>query len=92
MRKKIIKPTLMMAMLCSTVSAFASQNVVAKWFFSTGYDVEKSGTTATYKPNDLGWSQIANVAWKSLQPAFLPNECALLPEDCYVTVHTSDGK
>ena len=92
MRKKIIKLTLMMAMLCSTVSAFASQSVVAKWFFSTGYDVEKSGTTATYKPNDLGWSQIANVAWKSLQPAFLPNECALLPEDCYVTVHTSDGK
>ena len=82
----------MMAMLNTTISAFASQSVVAKWFFSTGYDVEKSGTIATYKPNELGWAQIANVAWKSMQPAFLPNECALLPEDCCVTVHTTDGK
>lgn len=92
MRKAIVKLTLMMAMLGITTTAFASQSVAAKWFFSTGYDVAKSGTTATYTPNDLGWSQIANVAWKSLQPLFLPNECSLLPEDCYVTVHTSDGK
>lgn len=92
MRKTIIKLTLMVAMLSTTVTVFASQSVVAKWFFSTGYDVEKSGTIATYTPNDLGWSQIANVAWKTTQPVFLPNECALLPENCHVTVHTSDGK
>ena len=60
--------------------------------FTTGYEVEKSGTSAFYTPNTLGWSQIANTKWSQTQPYFLPNECALLPEDCHVTVHTSDGK
>ena len=74
------------------VNAAAKQAAVAKWVFSTGYDVAKSGTVATYTPNTLGWSQTGNTAWKSVQPYFLPNECALVPEDCRVTVHTSDGK
>ncbi|MBQ2534474.1 MAG: hypothetical protein II546_03350, partial [Prevotella sp.] len=86
--------TLMLAMIlllgCQNVAA--SQTTVAKWFFSTGYDVEKSGTTNTYTPNTLGWSKISNTLWKNTQPQFLPNECALVPEQCYVTVHTSDGK
>ncbi len=82
---------LLLLSLC-TMNAAASQTTVAKWFFSTGYDVEKSGTTATYTPNTLGWAAIANTAWTSSQPYFLPNECALVPEDCKVTVHTSNGK
>ena len=82
---------LLLLLLC-TVKASASQTAVAKWEFSTGYDVEKSGTTATYTPNTLGWSQIANTKWSQTQPYFLPNECAMVPEDCKVTVHTSDGK
>ena len=82
---------LLLLLLCSTRAA-ASQTAVAKWVFSTGYDVEKKGTIATYTPNTLGWSQISNTAWKSTQPYFLPNECALMPEDCKITVHTSDGK
>ena len=70
----------------------ASQTTVAHWEFTTGYDVTKSGKTATYTPNTLGWSKIANTYWKNSQPYFLPNQCALVPEDCHVTVHTSDGK
>ena len=79
-------------LLMNSMNAVASQSAVAKWVFSTGYDVTKSGTVATYTPNTLGWSQISNTAWKSVQPYFLPNECALVPENCRVTVHTSDGK
>ena len=86
--------TLMLAMIlllgCQNVAV--SQTTVAKWFFSTGYDVEKSGTINTYTPNTLGWSAISNTQWKNTQPRFLPNECALVPEQCHVTVHTSDGK
>ncbi len=82
---------LLLLLLC-TVKASASQTAVAKWEFSTGYDVEKSGTTAIYTPNTLGWAQIANTKWSQTQPYFLPNECAMVPEDCKVTVHTSDGK
>ena len=82
----------LLLLLLSTVKASASQTAVAKWEFSTGYDVEKSGTTAIYTPNTLGWAQIANTKWSQTQPYFLPNECAMVPEDCKVTVHTSDGK
>ncbi|MBR0037992.1 MAG: glycoside hydrolase N-terminal domain-containing protein [Bacteroidales bacterium] len=82
----------LLALSACTMQAFAAQSAVAKWVFTTGYDVEKSGTTATYTPNTFGWSQIANTKWTSLQPYFLPNECALVPEECTVTVHTSDGK
>ena len=82
---------LLLMLLCpSRVSA--GQTAVARWIFSTGYDVEKSGSTATFTPNELGWSRIANTYWKTQQPYFLPNECAMVPEDCKVTVHTSDGK
>ena len=83
---------LLMLLLCP-MGVMASQTAVAKWVFSTGYDAEKTGSTVVvYTPNTLGWSQIANTKWTTTQPYFRPNECALLPEDCYVTVHTSDGK
>ena len=81
---------LLLAMCFTKLSA--SQTTVAHWEFTTGYDVTKSGKTATYTPNTLGWSKIANTYWKTTQPYFLPNQCALVPEDCYITVHTSDGK
>ena len=83
---------LLMLFLCLTTAGAATQTAVAKWVFSTGYDVEKSGSIAIYTPNDLGFSALANTAWKTTQPYFRPNECALVPEDCHVTVHTSDGK
>ena len=80
-------------LLLSTVTIHATeQTAVAKWFFSTGYDVEKNGSIAIYTPNDLGFSALANTPWKTTQPYFRPNECALVPEDSHVTVHTSDGK
>ena len=79
-------------MLLCAMSASAAQTAVAKWVFSTGYDAEKQGTTVIYTPNTLGWSSIANTQWSKTQPYFLPNECALVPEDCRITVHTSDGK
>ena len=82
---------LMTLALCAG-QAVASQTTVAKWVFSTGYDVEKQGTAAYYTPNTLGWNQIANTKWSQTQPYFLPNDCGLVPEDCLVTVHTSDGK
>lgn len=81
-----------LALILSATTTHAAQTAVAKWVFTTGYDVEKSGTTAIYTPNTLGWSQIANTKWSQTQPYFLPNECALVPEQCKVTVHTSDGK
>ncbi len=85
--------TALLLLLIGTVSAKAAeQTAVAKWVFSTGYDVEKDGTTAIYTPNDLSYSALANTAWKTVQPFFRPNQCALTPEKCYVTVKTSDGK
>ena len=89
MKKAVL--AILTLLLCA-MTATAAQTEVAKWVFSTGYDVEKSGTTAVYTPNTLGWSQIANTKWSQLQPYFRPNECALVPDDCYITVHTSDGK
>ena len=72
--------------------AAAQQATVAHWEFTTGYDEVKTGKTAVYTPNDAGWMGSANTKWTDLQPYFLPNSCALLPDDCRVTVHTSDGK
>ena len=51
---------LMLTMLLCAMSVRASESAVARWVFSTGYDVEKSGTTSIFTPNTLGWSQIAN--------------------------------
>ncbi|MBO6191841.1 MAG: glycoside hydrolase N-terminal domain-containing protein, partial [Prevotella sp.] len=80
-------------LLLTTVSIKAAeQTAVAKWVFSTGYDVEKTGTVAVYTPNDNAYSALANTKWTTTQPYFRPNECALVPENCHVTVHTSDGK
>ena len=84
--------TLITLLLLCSMKSMALQTAVAKWVFSTGYDVEKKGTVAIYTPNTLGWNQIANTKWSQTQPLFLPNECGLVPEDCHVTVHTSDGK
>ena len=42
--------------LLYTMKVAATQTVVAHWEFTTGYDVEKNGTTAIYTPNTLGWS------------------------------------
>ncbi|MGN0236194.1 MAG: glycosyl hydrolase family 95 catalytic domain-containing protein [Paludibacteraceae bacterium] len=70
----------------------AEPMTVASWTFDTGYDAEKSGTTVVYTPNELGYSKLPSTSWSTLQPYFRPNECAAIPEDCYVTVHTSDGK
>ena len=41
--------------LLYTMKVAATQTVVAHWEFTTGYDVEKNGTTAIYTPNTLGW-------------------------------------
>ena len=82
---------LLLSLMCAS-HAFAAQTTVAKWVFSTGYDAEKSGSTVTYTPNELGWSSLPNTYWKTTQPYFLPNECAMVPDDCKVTLHTSDGK
>ena len=83
---------LLMLLLCFVCVKATEQTTVAKWVFSTGYDVEKSGSTAIYTPNDAMYSALANTKWSTTQPYFRPNECAMVPENCYVTVHTSDGK
>ena len=89
MRRKVLTyAVVLLSLLADVTEAMASQTAVAKWEFTTGYDVEKSGTAAYYTPNTLGWSQISNTQWSKTQPYFLPNECALVPEDCHVTVHT----
>lgn len=73
-------------------STAAEQNVVAHWEFTTGYDEVKTGTRAVYTPNNDGWAASANQKWSAVQPYFQPNTCSLPPENCLVTVHTSDGK
>lgn len=90
--KTLLYAGVLLAALLSAADVSAARTTVAKWVFSTGYDVEKKGSTAVYSPNTLGWSALPNTSWKSVQPHFLPNECALVPEDCHVTLHTSDGK
>ncbi|MDE5749414.1 MAG: glycoside hydrolase N-terminal domain-containing protein, partial [Duncaniella sp.] len=70
----------------------AEQTTVAHWEFTTGYDEEKEGNQAYYTPNNNGWAASANTSWSSLRPYFRPNSCALAPEDCLVTLHTSNGK
>lgn len=86
---------LMLAMVVSMSAFAAEQTTVVHWEFTTGYDEVKSGTTATYTPNDEGWVSTSSQKWASLQPYFIPNTCDtfyLSPEDCKVTLHTSDGK
>ncbi|MDE6371445.1 MAG: Ig-like domain-containing protein, partial [Duncaniella sp.] len=70
----------------------AEQTTVAHWEFTTGYDEVKEGKSAVYTPNDGGWAASANQSWSTLQPYFQPNSCALNPEACLITVHTSNGK
>ncbi len=74
-----------------TINA-AEQTTVAHWEFTTGYDQEKNGTTAVYTPNDLGWSASSNEYWTKLQPYVRPNSSAMNPDECHVSLHTSNGK
>lgn len=83
---------LCLSSLLLTLNAMAGRTPVAKWEFTTGYDAQKSGNTIVYSPNTLGWNKIANTKWSTTRPYFMPNECAQLPEDCRITLHTSDGK
>lgn len=93
MRKSKILLMLASALVMGGVSVRAAeQTVAAHWEFTTGYDEVKTGTAAVYTPNDKGWAESANVGWKTLQPLVRPNTSALPIDDCYVTVHTSDGK
>jgi len=90
-----LKKTLLISVLTALAPATAlaaEQATVAHWEFTTGYDVEKTGDTAVYTPNESGWSALANESWSKLKPYFRPNSCALNPENCHVTLHTSDGK
>lgn len=80
------------ALVAAAAAHGAEQTTAAHWEFTSGYDVEKTGSTAIYTPNSDGWAELPNVYWKQTQPLFRPNSCALNPEDCHVTVHTSDGK
>lgn len=91
-KKTLFRLGLLLMLLLGTMNAAAIQTVVAKWEFTTGYDSEKDGTAIIFTPNTLGWARIANTYWSKQQPYFLPNECAMVPEDCRVTVHTSDGR
>ncbi len=78
--------------LGSLVAMAAEQTTVAHWEFTTGYDEVKNGSTVTYTPDNSGWAASANQKWSDMHPCFLPNSCALTPDDCKVTLHTSDGK
>ena len=91
-KKTLFRLGLLLMLLLGTMNAAAIQTVVAKWEFTTGYDSEKDGTAIIFTPNTLGWARIANTYWSKQQPYFLPNECAMVPEDCRVTVHTSNGR
>ena len=82
----------MFAALTAGSALAAGRSVVAHWEFTTGYDVEKNGSTAVYTPNDDGWAATANQSWSKLQPYFLPNSSAVEAEKCKVSLHTSDGK
>jgi len=96
-KKSVFTPLRTLFIAASAVAwpltAMASgQTTVAHWEFTSGYDEAKSGTTVTYTPNTVGWAASANQKWSDFQPSFLPNTCALQPEDCKVTLHTSNGK
>lgn len=82
----------MLAALSPQIAEASEQSTVAHWEFTTGYDEAKDGKTAVYTPNKESWTATANQKWESLQPYFLPNSCGLNPEECKVTLHTSDGK
>ncbi|WP_300118019.1 glycoside hydrolase N-terminal domain-containing protein [Duncaniella sp.] len=90
---KTLQTILLAALISTPVSLRAAeQSVVAHWEFTSGYDEAKDGTTATYTPNNAGWSATANVAWKTIQPQLRPNTCALDIDKCSVSLKTSDGK
>ena len=70
----------------------AQQTSVASWVFSEGWESSQSGTVVTYTPDGSGWTALSNVAWKTKQPVFLPNECSGVQADYKVTLKTSYGK
>lgn len=90
-RTKQMLLSLAAALSCLTATA-ATQATVAHWEFTTGYDEVKTGTKAVYTPNNDGWTASANEKWTTIQPYVLPNSCSLPPEECTVSLHTSDGK
>ncbi len=92
MRKNRLLTLFTAATLSALAVQGAEQAVVAHWEFTTGYDEDKTGSTAVYTPNADGWAELPNVYWKQTQPFFRPNSCALNPDDCAVSLRTSDGK
>ena len=79
-----------MVLILSASYVSAEQSAVAKWYFSTGYSVEKNGVTAVYTPDSTVWSAISNRYWSNEQPFFRPNEYTISGEDCHVTLKTSN--
>lgn len=79
-------------MMSPLIALAAEQTTVAHWEFTTGYDEVKNGSTVTYTPNESGWTASANQKWTTMEPFFLPSSCSIQPEECKVTVHTSNGK
>ena len=78
-----------MVLILSASYVSAEQSAVAKWYFSTGYSVEKNGVTAVYTPDSTVWSAISGRYWSNEQPFFRPNEYTIPGEDCHVTLKTS---
>lgn len=85
-------PSLMFALAAALTAVGSEQTTVAHWEFTTGYDQTKDGTSAVYTPNDLGWSASSNEYWTKLQPYVRPNSSAMDPEECHVSLKTSNGK
>ena len=72
--------------------SMAQQTAVASWVFSEGWEASSSGSVVTYTPDGSGWTALANTAWKTKQPVFLPNACNGVLTDHKLTLKTSDGK
>ena len=54
--RRVHRMLALLTWLLYTMKVAATQTVVPHWEFTTGYDVEKNGTTAICTPNTLGWS------------------------------------
>lgn len=85
--------TMLLALFAiGTYATETQQTTVASWVFSEGWDAESSGSVITYTPDGSGWKQLANTAWKTKQPVFLPNTCSGVQKDYQLKLKTSDGK
>lgn len=92
MKKCRLLPLTFAAAISAMSLSAAEQTTVAHWEFTTGYDTETSGSSVFFTPNSEGWASTGNEYWSKKQPYFRPNACALQPEQCAVTLRTSDGK